>query len=299
MKKTILSYVLLVLLASSCQQTKQAIDPEVLLWETGWGMYLNVMDNHTVRAEEQFESLLQHSNEMDELFFKTGILLKMELEKHKEVDQIFADLPEHLLQRYCMNEDLSNLKFCKDIQKPQPSDPKLQLELVKMFINDQYALSNLMLDMLSKYNLKKEDVIIDSFGISTNNDNQARLKEIIKTNGFPTRAQVGKDAMNGVFHIIQHADNDPEWQASQLINMQKAADNLDIPPSSFAYLYDRIQINKDEKQKYGTQFKKVGNSYVLFEVEDSINLDNRRRKMQMMPFQIYKSIHDKMVSKNK
>ena len=160
-----------------------------------------------------------------------------------------------------------------------------------MYINDQYVRSNLMTDLLSKYNLLKSEVIIDSFGVNTDERNRERLKEIIKENGFPTRKLVGKDAMQGIFLMIQHSDGDKEWQKSQLTEIENAVKKGDMDGQSYAYLYDRIKINSGEKQLYGTQFAKVDpvrKTVELAETEDLENLDRRRMEVGMMPINMYK-----------
>ncbi|KEO73920.1 DUF6624 domain-containing protein [Anditalea andensis] len=118
-----------------------------------------------------------------------------------------------------------------------------------------------------------------------------RLKEIFKEYSFPTRKSVGKDAMNGIFLMIQHADMDKQWQKSQLKNIEKAVQNDDIDSQSYAYLYDRIQINNGQDQLYGTQFSKVdplNKAVELTPTEDIDNLDKRRMEMGMMPIGMYK-----------
>jgi hypothetical protein len=92
---------------------------------------------------------------------------------------------------------LSSYEICKEHSIEKVENKELQIELIKMYINDQYVRSNLMTDLLSKYNLLKSEVIIDSFGVNTDERNRERLKEIIKENGFPTNELVGKDAMQG------------------------------------------------------------------------------------------------------
>jgi hypothetical protein len=81
---------------------------------------------------------------------------------------------------------LSSYEICKEYSIEKVENEELQIELIKMYINDQYVRSNLMTDLLSKYNLLKSEVIIDSFGVNTDERNRERLKEIIKENGFPT-----------------------------------------------------------------------------------------------------------------
>ena len=78
------------------------------------------------------------------------------------------------------------------------------------------------------YWLNPEEVNVDEF---TRNE----IKEIIRENGFPTRSQVGKDAMSGVFYIIQHADGDKEWQKSQLPNIELAVKRGGLEKWTYAY----------------------------------------------------------------
>ena len=45
---------------------------------------------------------------------------------------------------------------------------------------------------------------------------------------------VGKDAMQGIFLIIQHSDGDPHWQKSQLGYIEQAVKNGDMDGQSYA-----------------------------------------------------------------
>jgi D-alanyl-D-alanine carboxypeptidase len=106
-----------------------------------------------------------------------------------------------------------------------------------------------------------------------------------------TRKLVGKDAMQGVFIMILHSDGDKEWQKSQLTNIERAVKNGDMDGQSYAYQYDRIQINSGKKQLYGTQCANVDTikkTVELAPTEDMENLDDRRRKVGMMPIEMYK-----------
>ena len=104
---------------------------------------------------------------------------------------------------------------------------------------------------------------------------------------------VGKDAMQGIFLMIQHADGDKEWQKSQLSNIEQAVKNGDMDGQSYAYLYDRIKINGGEKQRFGTQFSNVdplSKTVVLAETENLEDLDIRRMEVGMMPIEMYKEL---------
>lgn len=205
-----------------------------------------------------------------------------------------------MLQEICKKQVLSNFEICKKYSVEIVENEKLQLELIKMYVNDQYVRSNLMTDILQKYNLSKDQVIIDSNGINTDERNRERLKEIIAKYGFPTKKMVGKDAMNGVFFMIQHADGENAWQKSQLTNIKNAVKMGDLDSQSYAYLYDRIKINSGEKQLYGTQFANVdavNNIVELDKTEEIDNLDKRRMEIGMMPIEMYKKLMLKNIRK--
>ena len=267
--------------------TKEAI------WKLEWRMAENAIYENYELASLQFDSLQSISTDIDPNFVATGLEVKHLLGEKSEVSELLQQLNEETLKKVCLKEWTGEYNICDGQSEAAVGNEELQLELIKMYINDQYSRGNLMEDALSKYNLIKEDVIIDSGIESTDSRNRDRLKEIIKEYGFPTDKLVGKDAMQGIFIIIQHADRDKEWQKSQLSNIEKAVNNGDMDGQSYAYLYDRIQINSGEKQLYGTQFANVdpiNKTVELAPTEDMENLDARRMEMGMMPVATYKRI---------
>jgi len=141
-----------------------------------------------------------------------------------------------------------------------------QVEIISAYINSQEAIGKSMKNFIAKNNLDSPKVI-GATAVFVDEKNRARLKEIFKENGFPNKELVGKDAMRGIFLMIQHSDSDKEWQK------------------------DRIKINGGEKQLYGTQFANVNPIKKLAELadtEDLENLDKRRREVGMMPIAMYK-----------
>lgn len=292
MKRQILIFIItgLSLVTSYSQNISEQIT-DVGIWKLGWRMIASSMEENYELASLQFDSLRNSTEIIDRKYLVTGLEAKNKLRKVNEVTEIINSQDKKMLQEICNKSFLSSYEICKEYSIEKVDNKELQIELIKMYINDQYVRSNLMTDLLSKYNLLKSEVIIDSFGVNTDERNRERLKEIIKENGFPTNELVGKDAMKGIFLMIQHSDGDKEWQKSQLPNIEKAVKNGDMDGQSYAYLYDRIQINSGERQLYGTQFAKVDsiNKVVeLAETEDLENLDRRRMEVGMMPIEMYK-----------
>ncbi len=301
MKNKILIHVIFGLISfTSCEHGKSQQMTDVEIWQLGWRMIGSSMDENFELANIQFDTILKNSKTIDSKYLITGLEVKKEIGKDEEIIEILSSQPIEMLQEICKKQVLSNFEICKKYSVEIVENEKLQLELIKMYVNDQYVRSNLMTDILQKYNLSKDQVIIDSNGINTDERNRERLKEIIDKYGFPTKKMVGKDAMNGVFFMIQHADGENAWQKSQLTNIKNAVKMGDLDSQSYAYLYDRIKINSGEKQLYGTQFANVdavNNIVELDKTEDIDNLDKRRMEIGMMPIEMYKKLMLKNILK--
>lgn len=301
MKNKILIHVIFgLIIFTSCEHGKSQQMTDVEIWQLGWRMIGSSMDENFELANIQFDTILKNSKTIDSKYLITGLEVKKEIGKDEEIIEILSSQPIEMLQEICKKQVLSNFEICKKYSVEIVENEKLQLELIKMYVNDQYVRSNLMTDILKKYNLSKDQVIIDSNGINTDERNRERLKEIIAKYGFPTKKMVGKDAMNGVFFMIQHADGENAWQKSQLTNIKNAVKMGDLDSQSYAYLYDRIKINSGEKQLYGTQFANVdavNNIVELDKTEDIDNLDKRRMEIGMMPIEMYKKLMLKNIRK--
>src|SRR4051812_7193292 len=50
--------------------------------------------------------------------------------------------------------------------------------------------------------------------------NTERLKEIVRTVGWPTQTMVGKDGETAAFLLVQHADRDKDFQVQALALME-------------------------------------------------------------------------------
>ena len=301
MKNKILIHVIFgLIIFTSCEHGKSQQMTDVEIWQLGWRMIGSSMDENFELANIQFDTILKNSKTIDSKYLISGLEVKKEIGKDEEIIEILSSQPIEMLQEICKKQVLSNFEICKKYSVEIVENEKLQLELIKMYVNDQYVRSNLMTDILQKYNLSKDQVIIDSNGINTDERNRERLKEIIAKYGFPTKKMVGKDAMNGVFFMIQHADGENAWQKSQLTNIANAVKKGDLDNQSYAYLYDRIKINSGEKQLYGTQFANVdavNNIVELDKTEDIDNLDKRRMEIGMMPIEMYKKLMLKNIRK--
>ncbi|WP_421764883.1 DUF6624 domain-containing protein [Ekhidna sp.] len=117
--------------------------------------------------------------------------------------------------------------------------------------------------------------------IAVDRKNTARMREIISKYGWPTYDLVGKESSNAAWLIIQHADKNPLFQAKCLILLKAAVDNGQSNPRNYAYLYDRVQVSKGEKQLYATQ-SSTNNGLTkgqFYPIEDESDIQIRREEM--------------------
>lgn len=158
---------------------------------------------------------------------------------------------------------MKNRKLAKEILQMAKVDQKIR----KAFLNDA--------------SLAKE---LEKIDIS----NLKRLKKIIKKFGWPTIQLVGKRASNLVWLLIQHADHDLKFQKFCLRLMIKEAKRGDVLWENVAYLTDRVIVNSDKPQLYGTQFYDRERELIPRKILDISNLNKRRKRMGLEPFEKYK-----------
>lgn len=274
----------------SCKNHTKSQLTEEGTWKLGWRLIENSMDEKLVVAELQFDTLLRMTDIIDRKFLVTGLEVKSKLHKNEEVTKILYNQSVDMRIQLCTKDFLKNLSPCNGLSEEKIKNKDLQMELIRMYIDDQASRGNIMEDIISKFDINRNETTQDG-AIIVDERNRTRLKEIFVDNGFPTRELVGKDAMYGIFLMLQHSDGDKDWQKSQLPNIERAVKAGDLNGQSFAYLYDRIRINGGEKQLYGSQFSNVdpvAKTVELAATEDLSNLNKRRREMGMMPIEMYK-----------
>jgi len=80
-----------------------------------------------------------------------------------------------------------------------------------------------------------------------------RLGEVFDQYGFPGYDLVGKSGTHAFWLMVQHFDKYVGFQQKVLKAMKVEVKRGNANGQNFAYLTDRVLINTDQKQKYGTQ----------------------------------------------
>lgn len=87
----------------------------------------------------------------------------------------------------------------------------------------------------------------------TDLQSMAYLKTALETYDWIDSTRFGQRVSNHAWIIAQHADSDPEFQQDALTRMTPYFESGEVSKSNYAYLWDRVAVNTDRKQLYGTQ----------------------------------------------
>ncbi len=123
------------------------------------------------------------------------------------------------------------------------------------------------------------------------NFHTSKMKEILSEHEWITISKFGKEYDNKAWLLVQHADDDPLFQASVLSILSKLMINNETSKKSYAYLYDRVALKDPKlgmKQRYGTQVSIQNNEFTLLPYEGSLqDIDERRKEVGLEPLKDY------------
>ena len=177
----------LIIIIISCNGTTNRIETkdstEIKKWKLGWRLINSSLDKNYRLGEQQFDSLLQMNGRFETKFIVTGLDILSELGKKEKIISILSKQDQPTLEEICNKElftkRLTDIQICKSIAKNENGENKaLQIELIKMYINDQSVRGNVLSEMIIKYKLDEYELTkVDA--VSIEKMNRDRLKEII------------------------------------------------------------------------------------------------------------------------
>lgn len=120
--------------------------------------------------------------------------------------------------------------------------------------------------------------------------NEVRLEGIIaKVGGYPGLDVVGASQKNTAWLVIQHAPI--AFQERYYPLVEQAADEGQIALADWAYLVDRMRMNRGEKQIYGSQLwlpdRNASTLYQIYPLEDPFHVNERRAAVGLGPIEDY------------
>jgi hypothetical protein len=128
-------------------------------------------------------------------------------------------------------------------------------------------------------------------------DRESQVYKLIKKYGWLTYNLVGEHAEKACFYITQHGND--KYRKKSLPLLKKAVEEKNANPYHYAMMYDRYLTHKGKKQFYGTQLRPIkgrlyrsdkvtklgADNFMLFEIEDEINVNKRRAELGLKPLE--------------
>ena len=144
-------------------------------------------------------------------------------------------------------------------------------------------------DLVKQYGNEKAWKIFESKRDSVGLDNQKRIKKLYSTYGYLGFKEVGKENSVKFWLPIQHADNDVEFQKKMLKELKKQIQTNNANKSDYALLEDRIAINTNQKQRFGSQvtYNVNGQAIPKNGLIDSLNIEKLRAEYDLPTFKDY------------
>jgi hypothetical protein len=124
--------------------------------------------------------------------------------------------------------------------------------------------------------------------IEVDQQHNPRLKEIVAEYGWPGITLVGLEGSQAMWLLVQHQDLDLDFQKECLLRLKNAVDKQEAQLRNYAYLLDRVCMNENKPQVYGTQWVEREGKMGLYSVCDPDYLDQRRWEAGLCSIQDYK-----------
>ena len=178
----------------------------------------------------------------------------------------------------------------EEVETQEVSDPALREELLQRREEDQ-AVRKKLVELMQQQKpgepMGPEAVPVIMQMRAIDAQNRAWLQTVLEEKGWPGWSMVSEDGSAAAWMIVQHADDDVEFQERGLALLRAAVEAGDAAPKNLAYLIDRVRVNRGEPQVYGTQTKMVDGQVQALEMEDPDRVDERRAQVGLMPLEEY------------
>ena len=174
-----------------------------------------------------------------------------------------------------LNEEVERIKVAATLGGMAGEDQTLRLSALSL-LQRGFKLT----DVLAHGELRR-------FALESEAKNVTQLRKIFQQFGWIGINKYGAQASDNAWLICQHADHDLNFQQECLTLMQRGVENGEANISNMAFLLDRIQVNKNEPQRYGTQGACVDGKWQMSTAEDLGKLDERRKTVGLGPISAY------------
>lgn len=179
------------------------------------------------------------------------------------------------------------LVCCKSSAQHHSLNKALIAEIDTMFKYDQFwRLESIKVHRKEKSAYSEDD--IESNWAAADSLNEIKAKAIIAKYGYPGYDIAGKTSEH-FWAIIQHCDDDIAFQDKVLVLMKKQVAANNANKQNYAYLMDRVLVNKNQKQIYGTQLQrdKVTGKFKPFPLKYPKTVNRLRKQIGLEPLENY------------
>lgn len=119
-------------------------------------------------------------------------------------------------------------------------------------------------------------------------DNLPWLKADLDAHGWYRITEMGKEADNAAWLMVQHADADVVFQQKILAMLEPLVGQGETSPTNYAYLLDRVAVNSQRPQRYGTQGGCADGGWEPRALEEPATaVDQRRAEVGLPPLADY------------
>lgn len=116
-------------------------------------------------------------------------------------------------------------------------------------------------------------------------DNETWIRHVIAAIGWPGKSLVGDDGSHAAWLLVQHMPKDLQEQCLPLL--EQAVEKGEAVKRNWAYLLDRVLMNRGEPQVFGTQFMVRNGQPEPHPIRDPHDVDGRRAELGLEPMAEY------------
>ena len=120
--------------------------------------------------------------------------------------------------------------------------------------------------------------------------NTREVKALVAAHGWFRISVFGEQADRDAWLLVQHADQDPEFQRRVLEILEGLYPSGETSPANYAYLFDRVALSQGRRQRYGTQGECVAGNWITKPLEQPEAVDRLRASVGLPPLEVYVSM---------
>ncbi|MNN80899.1 hypothetical protein D3C81_1976650 [compost metagenome] len=106
---------------------------------------------------------------------------------------------------------------------------------------------------------------------------------------------MGIEGVSAAWLLVQHADRAPDFQHQVLGMIMPLVESGEVSSHDFALLTDRVLVNADKPQRYGSQLMAVDGKWQPKPMEAPEKVDQRRASLGQMPLADYICVATQMM----